>query len=173
MPVDFLTPAQRARYGRFPDSMLAENLARYFHLDDTDHRFVVTHRGAHMRLGCAVQLGTVRFLGTFLEDPCNVPPKAVSFVGEQLNIPIAGALDLYRASRWRWHHPAEIREHYGYRDFSDRFTQFQLNRWLYALCWTGTDRPSTLFDRATACALAPKESTTWIEKSNLKKEILE
>jgi hypothetical protein len=34
--------------------------------------------------------------------------------------------------------------------------QFRLNRWLYALCWTGTDRPSVLFDRAVAWLLANK-----------------
>ncbi len=156
MPVSFLTPEQECQYGRFPTDVSTQQLARYFHLDDNDRRFVITHRGAHMRLGCAVQLGTVRFLGTFLEDPCNVPVSVARFVGDQLNIPIAGTLDLYRSSRWRWHHPLEIRKHYGYRDFSDRFTQFQLNRWLYSLCWTGTDRPSTLFDRATTWLVTQK-----------------
>lgn len=34
--------------------------------------------------------------------------------------------------------------------------QFRLNRWLYALCWTGTNRPSVLFDRAVAWLLANK-----------------
>jgi hypothetical protein len=34
--------------------------------------------------------------------------------------------------------------------------RFRLNRWLYALCWTGTDRPSVLFDRAVAWLLANK-----------------
>src|SRR5271166_5874758 len=49
-----------------------------------------------------------------------------------------------------WRHPPEIRERYGYRDFSDPGAQWRLLRWLYALCWTGTDRPSVLFDQATA-----------------------
>ena len=31
-----------------------------------------------------------------------------------------------------------------------------LNRWLYALCWTGTARPSVLFDRATAWLVTHK-----------------
>lgn len=50
----------------------------------------------------------------------------------------------------------EIRTHYGYQDFSAWPTQFRLNRWLYALCWTGTDRPSFLFDRATAWLVSHK-----------------
>lgn len=156
MPVSFLTLEQEKRYGRFPADVSTEQLARYFHLDDTDHTFVLAHRGAHMRLGCALQLGTARFLGTFLEDPCAVPTRVVHFLGDQLGVPVDGTLDIYRANRWRWRHPIEIRERYGYRDFSDSFAQFRLNRWLYALCWTGSDRPSGLFDRATAWLVANK-----------------
>jgi hypothetical protein len=34
--------------------------------------------------------------------------------------------------------------------------QFRLNRWLYAFCWTGTDGPGVLFDRATTWLIAQK-----------------
>lgn len=156
MPVGFLTPEQEQRYGRFPDDVSTEQLARYFHLDDADLAFVLTRRGAHMRLGFAIQLGTVRFLGTFLEDPCEVPASVVGFIGNQLGASIDGALDAYRANQWRWRHPPEIRERYGYRDFSNAPAQWRLLRWLYALCWTGTDRPSALFDQATAWLVTHK-----------------
>ncbi|HEY5305717.1 MAG TPA: Tn3 family transposase [Pseudolabrys sp.] len=156
MPVGFLTPEQERRYGRFPDDVSTEQLARYFHLDDADLAFVLTRRGAHMRLGFAIQLGTVRFLGTFLEDPCEVPASVVGFIGNQLGASIDGALDAYRANQWRWRHPPEIRERYGYRDFSNAPAQWRLLRWLYALCWTGTDRPSALFDQATAWLVTHK-----------------
>lgn len=49
---------------------------------------------------------------------------------------------------------AEIRRVYGYRDFLIPRMQFRLQRGLYALCGTGTDRPSVLFERATTWLLS-------------------
>ncbi|SMF97867.1 protein of unknown function [Methylomagnum ishizawai] len=156
MPVGFLSDEQAQRYGRYSGDPSPEQLARYFHLDDTDRAFVGSRRGEHMRLGCAVQLGTVRFLGTFLEDPCEVPAVAVRFVAAQLGLDGQASLDGYRTSPWRWRHPVEIRVQYGYRDFSEGPVRFRLHRWLYALCWTGPDRPGALFDRATAWLVSSK-----------------
>ena len=107
-----------------------------------------------MRLGFALQLGTVRFLGTFLDDPTAVPPSVIKTVGRQIGIADTDCLARYGEGKTRWDHAGEIRDRYGYRTLADPKTQFRLHRWLYALCWTGTDRPSVLFDRAVAWLLA-------------------
>jgi hypothetical protein len=39
---------------------------------------------------------------------------------------------------------------------SEPLVGFRLTRWLYGLCWTGTERPRKLFERATAWLLAHK-----------------
>lgn len=157
MPVGFLTDDQTRRYGRFVDDLTSDQLARHFHLDDADRAFVAEHRGDHNRLGVAIQLGSVRLLGVFLDDPATAPESAVRFSADQLLI--AGSTDLiatYAASNGRWRHGPRIRERYGYRALTEFGPAFRLNRFLYALCWTGTDRPSTLFDRAVEWLLAAK-----------------
>ena len=157
MPVGFLTDSQTREYGRFSGEPTPDQLARHFHLDDIDRAFVAEHRGDHNRLGVAVQLGSLRFLGTLLEEPARAPASAVRFAADQLAITgSAELMTVYANSAGRWRHGPRIRERYGYRAFADFGIAFRLNRFLYALCWTGADRPSALFDRAAAWLLEAK-----------------
>lgn len=157
MPVGFLSESQSREYGRFPGELTPDQLARYFHLDDADRGFVATHRGDHNRLGVAVQLGSLRMLGAFLEDPGQVPGTALSFTARQLSLSGPESLIAeYTRSEGRWRHAPRIREHYGYRTYTDPGVGFRLNRFLYALCWTGSDRATVLFDRAVTWLLESK-----------------
>ncbi len=156
MPVGFLPEHQRLAYGRYAGEPTPEQLARCFHLDAADHELVAARRGDHHRLGFALQLCTARFLGAFLDDVREAPAGVVAHLAHQLGLLAATVeLGLYGASNHRWEHRAEIRRRRGYREFTnDPAVRFALTRWLYALCWTGTDRPSVLFERATAWLLA-------------------
>jgi Domain of unknown function (DUF4158) len=156
MAIEFLTIEQRRSHGCFNGEPTADQLARYFHLDDFDRPIIEEHRGDHNRLGFAVQLCTARFLGTFLENLSDTPNGVVAFIGQQLGIRNLDAFEDYCDSVTRKAHPVEIRRRYGFRDVSDISARFRLNRWLYALCWTGTDRPGMLFDRAVAWLITNK-----------------
>lgn len=156
MPVQFLTSEQRANYGRYVGDPSADDLTRFFHLDDADHAVIRGKRGDHNRLGFALQLTTARFLGTFLEDPVAVPGTVLQTLVRQLRVTNLDQLPHYRTADQRWEHTAEIRLRYGFRDWADPTIGFRLSRWLYALCWTGTEQPGVLFDRATTWLLAHK-----------------
>src|SRR5438067_10695433 len=151
MPAEFLTDEQEQAYGHYVGPPSTQQLSRYFHLDDADRERVNERRGAGNKLGFAVQLTTVRFLGTFLAEPTNVPSSVVAYVAAQLGIRDVACLADYAARpTTMWEHAAEIRRLYGYRDFSDPGALFRLVRWLYQRAWLSTEPPSVLFDLATA-----------------------
>ena len=156
MPVDFLTEAQKQRYGRYPEAVSPLQLARFFHVDDTARDLIAQRRGDANRLGFALQLLTVRFLGTFLPNPTEVPVVVVAHVARQLAIADVECLPRYLDREpTRHEHRAEIRAVYGYLDFGLPWS-FRLTRWLYLRAWLGNERPSLLFDQATAWLIERK-----------------
>ena len=115
------------------------------------------HRGEHNRLGVAIQLGAVWQGGAFVDDFAEVPASAARYAADQIDVADhADALVVYSTSEGRWRHGVRIRERYGYRQLTDAGVAFRLHRFLFAFCWTGINRPSTLFDRAVAWLLAAK-----------------
>ena len=133
MPVDFLSTAQIAGYGRYGEPPSARQLERFFHFDDLDRELISDRRGDHNRLGFAVQLATVRFLGTFLAHPTAVPAVVARNIARELAITDPDCLAVY-AQREQTHreHAGEIQRAYGYRDFSEPTAQAELTAWLHA-----------------------------------------
>lgn len=86
MPVEFLSDELAPRFGRFAGELTRDELERFFYVDPAIREMVDRHRRDHNRLGFALQVGTVRFLGSFLSSPLDAPLAAVEYLAGQLGI---------------------------------------------------------------------------------------
>jgi TnpA family transposase len=119
VPVEFLSDAEAAAYCRFDGDLSREDLDRVFFLDDADLELIEKRRGDHNRLGFALQLGTVRWLGAFLPDPTAVPSSVLGYVAGQLDVSDPACVGRYlERRRTRFEHAEEIKAACSLRDFA-------------------------------------------------------
>lgn len=152
MPVEFLTDEQAAAYGKFIEVPSRPELERFFFLDDDDRDLIALRRADSHRLGMAVQICTVRYIGLFLtEDPLAVPSEVVQDLADQLGIEDASCLKKYTERRQTaYQHAWEIRDRFGYVEYEDRDAGRRFRSFLYGRAWTHAEGPVALFNHAVA-----------------------
>ena len=147
MPVEFLTDDEAAAYGRYAGAPSQAELEKIFFLDDEDRALVDRRRGSHMKLGFALQLVTVRYVGLFLEDPLDVPAEVVDFVAGQLGIENPSCVKRYtERDKTRFDHAWEIRQACELKEFAE--AEPGLRKWVAARSWTSGDGPKAIFTDA-------------------------
>ena len=159
MPV-IVDPAALAGYAAFPADLDRDWVGSVCHLSVDDLRAAGRRVDETTRLGFAVQLVTVRAIGTFLADPTAVPDPVLAAVARQLDIADPVVLHRYRDLPVRWRHTAEIRDRYGYRDFTAQPARFLLTLDLYRQAWSDDVAASVLFRAAHRRLLAEQMIST-------------
>lgn len=146
MPVQLFTEAERAQRNRFPETIAYEDLVTFFTLSERDLASIPRYSAPQNRLGYALQLCTLRFMGFVPDDLHSAPPEAVAFVAQQLAVssevfPTYGARVHTRQDHL---HAAQV--HLGYRRVAkhdiDTLTQWLLERALEH------DKPALLYELA-------------------------
>ena len=153
-------------YGRFTRELSPDELAGCFFFSDDDRGRIATRRGDVSRLGFAVQLGTVRYLGRFLENPAEAPASVLGWTIREIGVGVDTRLDGYGEGETRWEHQAEIRDVYGYRPFGEQGVEDELVLWLRARAWISAESHRVLFMRAAEHLTArrillPGYNTLW------------
>ncbi len=141
---EFLTGEQRATYGRFDGPPSIAELDQFFVLDDEDRKLIAARRRDSSRLGFALQLTTLRFLGTFLDDPIDVPAVVVDDLAAQLGIADPSCVKSYgERDNTRLEHRRQICVEAGWRDYAD--AREELMRWLDRRTWNTGESSQVLF----------------------------
>ncbi|QIN85414.1 Tn3 family transposase (plasmid) [Rubrobacter tropicus] len=115
MPVRLLTDAQRDRLAAFPREVPVEDPHAHFTLTGRDRAAVPERSAPAIRLGFALSLCAVRYLGFCPENLASWPEDVAWYVSQQLGL-APGALAGYpEGGHTRAGHLRRIHAHLGYR----------------------------------------------------------
>jgi len=147
MSFEFLTDEHLRKYGRYHSDPTPEQLSQHFYLTHQDLQIIQERRKEANRLGFALQLCTLRFLGTFLSDPLDAPDLVLTTLAKQLKIVHPRSVLKHYATRviTQWEHYPKIRDYLGYSDFAG-VEILHLTRWIYSSLLIKDERPIVLFD---------------------------
>ena len=104
MPSPFLTLKERERLTCFPEEIPQWDLTTYFTLTKHDGSLIDTYQGDANRLGAALQLCAVRYLGFCPADLHTASSDVIAFLARQLQVDPDALQDCglapYQGRRW-------------------------------------------------------------------------
>ncbi len=114
--------AERRRLERFPDRIAVEDLRACFALSDRDLSLIFDQRGPENRIGLAVSLCALRFLGFVPDDVASIPDEALAFLAGQVDAAAHELLAYGARAQTRSDHLQLALAHLGWRrvDETDR-----------------------------------------------------
>ncbi|MGO9155639.1 DUF4158 domain-containing protein [Mycobacterium sp.] len=92
MPVRYLSDPELARLSSWPDEIAVQDAVTYFTLSTDDLSWLTGFNRQHNRLGVAVQLSTLPWLGWIPDDLAGCPPIALDRLAQALGVAPATAL---------------------------------------------------------------------------------
>src|SRR4051812_8980789 len=104
MPGQLFSDAERKRLAGVPDRVSHEDLVTFYTLTRSDRAKVSQCADDAGRLGFALQLGTLRYLGFCPDDLDLAPREVVGFLAEQLKVPPEGLSAYGRRAQTRTDH---------------------------------------------------------------------
>ena len=109
MPASIFSETELARLASFPEEIPGDDLIRAFTLTGADRDLVAIRRGAAHRLGVALQLCALRYLGFVPRNLSAAPRSAACFVADQLEVSPDEIQSYARSEQTRRQHFTEVR----------------------------------------------------------------
>ncbi len=144
----FLSEDQRQQLNQFPETIEQNDLIQYFLLSDCDLEIIPVRSHAYSRLGFALSLCALRFLGFIPDELVGTPEIITAFILKQLGLhEIPADFNLYGTrAQTRSDHVLSIEKYLGFRRL-DGTERELLNDWLLSQAMEH-DRPILLLRAA-------------------------
>jgi len=142
MGVGYPSKREADRLERWPQRIELEDLREFFAFGDRDRELVFGPRGAENRLGLAVQLCALRFLGFVPDEITGIPEPALRFLCEQTETQPHELLSYGEREQTRSNHLALVRDHLHFRVW-EADTASSIREWLLERALE-QERPSVL-----------------------------
>jgi TnpA family transposase len=142
----FLSQDERERLSHFPPDVSGDDLIAYFTLTPEDMAMIGKQRRPHNRLGFALLLCALRYLGFLPLDLGRAPAKAVAFVASQIQVDPDALRHYASRAETRREHLGTIMKHIGFRRVGAAQRE-ALTQWLAERALEH-DRPSSLVQLA-------------------------
>jgi TnpA family transposase len=146
MPGMFLSSKERERLACFPDDIPHWDLITYFTLSEQDCTFIKSHRSDTHRLGVALQLCTMRYLGFCPTALHEAPMETVSHLAGQLDVNPSALEDYGKRQMTRSAHFQAVLDYLKFRRMQAD-DQAQLLTWVTERALEH-DKPTLLFQMA-------------------------
>jgi len=128
MPSGFLTNAEKERLENFPSEITEVDKTAFFTLTDNDLALISRRTGEQNRLGFAIILCCLRFLGFIPESFFNIPTETLKYLAGQLRINEA-VMPTYQRIRTKQTQIQEILTYTGFRR-TEKADLKELEKWL-------------------------------------------
>ncbi|MBD3183548.1 DUF4158 domain-containing protein [Candidatus Poribacteria bacterium] len=142
MPIQFFTDAERQRLNNFPLEIQYQDLATFFTLSESDKAQIPTYSSIHNRLGFALQLCALRFMGFVPDDLLDAPPAIIDYLARQLGASSDTLAEYGSRSQTRTEHLRMIMQYLGFRRGSEEYFH-EFSTWLVSRALEH-DKPSLL-----------------------------
>jgi TnpA family transposase len=131
MPVNFLSESERLRLSQFPRDISKADLIQYFRLTQDDLNLIQRQRRNFNRLGFAVQLCALRYLGYCPDDLQQTPPEILAFIAKQLDasVKVEDLSHYGKRSQTRTEHFQQVQDHLGFRSLKPKDFR-NIEKWL-------------------------------------------
>jgi hypothetical protein len=129
MPKRFLTKIDRDNLNSFPKEIPYEDIVKYFTISYPDMKQIPKSSSDYNRIGFAVQLCSLRYMGFVPEDITNLPKEALHYLSRQLKIEPNCLNDYGKRKKTFRKHKTLIAKYFGFNELTEEYKALLL-KWI-------------------------------------------